>query len=107
MPSYAAGFIGRGLFGEILYLMNAVFHPFVSVLLISSFSFIFILYLLISGMRRLHAGLPYIIAIVLSPSLVLMYCSSEFFRTDGILMALIVNDIRNFCIGGQRCMPTG
>jgi len=88
MTNYAAGFIRRGLFGEILYLMNAVFQPFVSVLLISSFSFIFIFYLLISGMRRLHAGLPYIIAIVLSPSLVLMYCSSEFFRTDGILMAL-------------------
>ena len=45
MTNYAAGFIRRGLFGEILYLMNAVFQPFVSVLLISSFSFIFIFYL--------------------------------------------------------------
>ena len=88
MVNYSAGFIRRGLFGEILYCMNAVFQPFVSVLLMSFISVVFMLYVLIARMIRLHANLVYIIAIVLSPSLILMHRGFEFVRSDLTIMAL-------------------
>ena len=86
--NYSAGFIRRGLFGEILYFMNAFSQPFVSVLLMSSISVIFILYVLIARMIRLHVSLIYIIAIVLSPSLILMHRGFELVRSDLTIMAL-------------------
>jgi len=88
MINYAAGFVRRGLFGEILMLMNAVCQPVLSMILLSSVSFLFILYISVSRMIKLKAGLPYILALMLSPSLLLMHTGAEFLRTDGIVFAL-------------------
>lgn len=88
MISYAAGFVRRGLFGEIVYSLNPVFQPFVTVLLMSSVSILFILYVLIARMIRLNVRLPYIMAITLSPCLILMHRGGELIRTDMVVMAL-------------------
>ena len=59
MINYAAGFVRRGLFGEIVYFLNQVFQPFVSVLIMSFVSILFMLYVLIARMVRLNMRLPY------------------------------------------------
>lgn len=88
MINYAAGFVRRGLFGEIVYFLNQVFQPFVSVLIMSFVSILFMLYVLIARMVRLNMRLPYILAVVLSPSLVLMHRDQEMIRTDLVVIAL-------------------
>lgn len=72
LVNYSAGFVRRGLFGEIIELMNGLLQPVLSIMLISVSSLTFILYLFLSRMSGLKMKLPYILAIVLSPSLVLM-----------------------------------
>lgn len=88
MISYAAGFVRRGLFGEIVYFLNPVFQPFVTVLLMSFGSIVFLLYMIIARMIRLNVSLPYIMAIILSPSLILMHRGEELIRSDLFVMTL-------------------
>ena len=88
MVNYAAGFVRRGLYGEILMLMNAVCQPFIAMLLISAISLIFIVYMLISRMARLGIGLPFILAVLFSPSLILMQRDTNFLRSDCLVIAL-------------------
>lgn len=86
--NYSDGFVRRGLFGEILRLMNILFQPFISEMIILVLSNLFILYIILARMIKLHIKATYIIAIILSPSLILMHRWIEFFRTDAFLIAL-------------------
>ncbi|MDY6336129.1 MAG: hypothetical protein SPL25_03510 [Succinivibrionaceae bacterium] len=86
--NYSAGFIRRGLFGELIGLMNGVLQPVLSIMLISALSLIFILYLFLSRMTRLNIKPPYILAILLSPSLILMQRGPNFIHNDAFLIAL-------------------
>lgn len=88
LVNYSAGFVRRGLFGEIIELMNGLLQPVLSIMLISVSSLTFILYLFLSRMSGLKMKLPYILAIVLSPSLVLMQRGSNFIHNDALLIAL-------------------
>ena len=72
LVTYSAGFVRRGLLGEGIQLMNAICQPFLSLILLISVSVLFVLLVILFRMIRLKAKLPYIIAIILSPSLVLM-----------------------------------
>lgn len=88
MINYAAGFVRRGLYGEVLMLMSGVCQPVIAMILLSSLSFMFILHLFVSRMIKLKISLPYIMALMLSPSLLLMHTNAEFLRTDGVVLAL-------------------
>ena len=110
LVNYSAGFIRRGLFGEIIHCMNGIFQPIISIALLSAMSYLFILYLLISRMIRMNTGLPCMLAIILSPSIILMHRGSEFFRTDGILIALNLAAaamLLNFLVKGNKLSRGG
>ena len=86
--NYSAGFVRRGLLGEIVMIMNGMCQPFISLLLMSSAAIIFILWLFTYRMTWLRIRVPYILAILLSPSLILMHRDIEIFRADSIVIAL-------------------
>ena len=88
MVNYSAGFIRRGLFGEIMMLMNTAVQPIVSIIILSAASLGFILYIFLRRMIRLNAGFPFILAIIFAPSLIMMQRDTNFLRTDGMLIAL-------------------
>jgi len=88
MTNYTAGFVRRGLLGTIMLQVSDICQPFVFLLIVSSYALLFILYLILSRMVTLRVKLSYILAVILSPSLILMHRGEEFFRTDGIIMAL-------------------
>lgn len=88
MVNYADGFIRRGLFGEILQRFDYVLQPIMSAAILSFSSLMLILYVFLSRMIRLKVSLPHIMAIVFSPSLLLMYRGENFFRTDAIVVSL-------------------
>jgi len=88
LVNYSAGFVRRGLFGEIIQFMSVLFQPVVSMILLSLVSNLFIFCIIWKKMTRLQIRLPYILAIIFSPSMILMHRGEEFVRTDAILLAL-------------------
>lgn len=88
LTNYSAGFVRRGLFGEIIQLMSVFFQPAVSIILLSAAANLFILCIILKRMGRLNVSLPFILAIVFSPSLILMHRGEEFMRIDAIILAL-------------------
>lgn len=88
LVNYSAGFVRRGLLGEIIQHMDALFQPFLSIALLASVSLVLISYVILSGMIRLHVRLPYILAIIFSPSLLLMQRGGNFIHNDAFLIAL-------------------
>ena len=76
LVNYSAGFIRRGLLGEIL------------VTLLASASLIFIFCVILSRLIRLNAALPYILAIIFSPSLIFMQRGARIIQDDALLIAL-------------------
>lgn len=88
LVNYSAGFVRRGLFGEILQFMSVLFQPVVSIILLSLLSNLFIFYIILKKMIKLDVGLPYILAIIFSPSLILMHRGEEFIRTDALILSL-------------------
>lgn len=88
LVNYSAGFVRRGLFGEIIQSMNAICQPIFSILVLQCLSLLFILYVFLARMIKLHIGLPFILAIVFSPSLILMHRGENLIRTDAIVIAI-------------------
>ena len=88
MVNYSAGFIRRGLFGEIMMLLNTAVQPIISIIILSAASLGFIFYILLGRMIRLKAGFPFILATLFAPSLIMMQRDTNFLRTDGMLIAL-------------------
>ena len=88
MINYSAGFVRRGLYGEIIQLLNSICQPFLSEMFLSFISLLFIFYIIITRMKRLNVQLTYILAIIFSPSLILLHRDQEIFRTDVIAIAL-------------------
>lgn len=88
MANYSAGFLRRGLSGEIVGFMNILFQPFIFLMLLSFCCLVFILSLMLGRMMRLHVKLPYILAILFSPSLILMQRGENFIRSDFVVMSL-------------------
>lgn len=60
LVTYSAGFVRRGLLGEVIQLMNAICQPFLSLILLISVSVLFVLLVILFRMIRLKAKLPYI-----------------------------------------------
>ena len=73
LVNYAAGFVRRGLLGEIIMLMNHVMQPLISLMFLSFASLVLILCLILRRMAALGVKVPFILAITLSPSLILMH----------------------------------
>lgn len=88
LVNYSAGFIRRGLLGEILQSMNLLCQPFLAVTLLASASLIFIFCVILSRLIRLNAALPYILAIIFSPSLIFMQRGARIIQDDALLIAL-------------------
>ena len=88
MINYSAGFVRRGLFGEIIQFLNHLVQPFLSEIFLSAISLLFIFYIIITKANRLNVKLIYILAIIFSPSLFLSHRGEEIFRSDAIVMAL-------------------
>jgi len=88
LVNYSAGFIRRGLLGEIMQFMNVLCQPFLSMVLLSSGSLLFILGVILCRMIRLRIKPAYILAIILSPSLILMQRGENILRSDAIVLAL-------------------
>lgn len=88
MVNFSAGFVRRGLLGEIIQIMNPFCQPFLAVSMFSMISILSVLGLIIIRMVRLKISFPFILAIVFSPSMLLMYRGEEFLRTDTIVIAL-------------------
>lgn len=88
LVNYSAGFVRRGLFGEIIQFMNVLFQPLVSIILLSLVSNLFIFYILLKKMTKLDVRLPYILAVIFSPALILMHRGEEFIRSDALILAL-------------------
>ena len=88
LVSYSAGFIRRGLLGEIIQHMDVLFQPFLSITILASVSLLFILWVILAGMIRLRIKLPYILAVIFSPSLIMMQRGENFIHNDALLVAL-------------------
>ena len=88
LVSYSAGFIRRGLLGEIIQHMDVLFQPFLSITILASVSLLFILWVILAGMIRLRIKLPYILAVIFSPSLIMMQRGGNFIHNDALLVAL-------------------
>ena len=88
LVSYSAGFIRRGLLGEIIQHMDVLFQPFLSITILASVSLLFILWVIMAGMIRLRIKLPYILAVIFSPSLIMMQRGENFIHNDALLVAL-------------------
>lgn len=86
MVNYSAGFVRRGLFGEAVMQLNALCQPVLTMLFISSLSVLSIFYVFLSRLIRLGIRLPYVLAIVFSPSLILMYRGENFLRLDPVII---------------------
>ena len=88
--NYASGFVRRGLYGEIIHLMTFICQPVVAIVLLSSVSILFILYVFLRRMTRLNIGLPYILAILFSPSLFIKQVNDScyFHHTDAFILAI-------------------
>lgn len=88
MINYSAGFVRRGLFGEIIQSLNYLVQPFLSEILLSAISLLFIFYIIITRTKTLNVKFIYLLAIIFSPSLFLLHRGEEIFRTDAVVMAL-------------------
>ncbi|MDY6336130.1 MAG: hypothetical protein SPL25_03515 [Succinivibrionaceae bacterium] len=88
LVNYSAGFVRRGLFGEIIMQMNALCQPFLSVVLLTSASLLFLLYLILMRLIRLNVRLAYMLAIIFSPSLILFQRGENILRADALIMSL-------------------
>lgn len=88
MVNYSAGFVRRGLYGELIHALNAIWQPFLMETLLEAVFLGAILCLFLSRMIRLDMRLPYILAIMFSPSLILLHRREEFFRADVIVLVL-------------------
>lgn len=88
LVNYSAGFVRRGLLGEIIGFMDPVLQPILSVMLLSFASLAFILYIILRRMTRLGVKVPYILAVIFSPSLILMHRGEEFVRIDAFVFVL-------------------
>ena len=96
LVSYSAGFIRRGLLGEIIQHMDVLFQPFLSITILASVSLLFILWVILAGMIRLRIKLPYILAVIFSPSLIMMQRGGNFIHNDA-----------SGCTQPCRLMPAG
>lgn len=89
MIDYSAGFVRRGLFGEIIKGLDAICQPFLSVSLLSVLTLLFIMGLIIARMIKLGIQFPFILAILFSPSMFLMHTRvGELMRADMLVLAL-------------------
>lgn len=86
--NYSAGFVRRGLLGEIILIMDHILQPILSVIVMSFISLAFILCLIVRRMTKLGIQLPYILTIIFSPSLILMHRGEEFVRLDSFVFAI-------------------